>query len=104
MRFLAKLLLLAVLLAPSPADSQFAGTSGGRVGTSSETLTSSISDYPFGATPITGNATGTTGAVVGTLAGAASKTTFICGFDVSAVGGTAAVGPITVAGVKTASM
>lgn len=52
-----------------------------------------------GVTPIAGNATGTTGAVVGTLAGAASKTTYISGFTVSAVGGTAAVGPITVAGL-----
>lgn len=48
---------------------------------------------------ITGNATGTTGAVVGTLAAAAGKTTYICGFDVTAVGGTAQVGPITVAGL-----
>jgi hypothetical protein len=44
--------------------------------------------------------TGTTGAVVGTLAAAAAKTTYICGFDVSAIGGTAAVGPIVVAGLK----
>lgn len=48
---------------------------------------------------ITGNATGTTGAVVGTLAAAAGKTTYVCGFDVTAVGGTAQVGPITVAGL-----
>lgn len=48
---------------------------------------------------ITGNATGTTGAVVGTLAASANKTTYICGFDVTAVGGTAQVGPITVAGL-----
>lgn len=48
---------------------------------------------------ITGNATGTTGAVVGTLAAATGKTTSICGFDVTAVGGTAQVGPITVAGL-----
>jgi hypothetical protein len=58
-----------------------------------------------GATSITGNATGTTGAVVGTLAaGAAGITTYICGFSVSAIGGTAAVGPITIAGTKTSSM
>jgi hypothetical protein len=50
------------------------------------------------ATPITGNATGSTGAVVGTLAGAASKTTYICGFSVSAAG-TASVGPVTIAGL-----
>lgn len=48
---------------------------------------------------ITGNATGTTGAVVGTLAAATGKFTYICGFDVTAVGGTAQVGPITVAGL-----
>lgn len=59
--------------------------------------------FPAAATPISGNATGTTGAVVGTLAGAASKTTYICGFSVSAIGGTAAVGPITVAGLVGAS-
>lgn len=52
-----------------------------------------------GGTALTGNATGTTGAVVGTLAAASGKTTYICGFNVSAVGGTAAVGPITVAGL-----
>ena len=56
------------------------------------------SAYPASATPITGNATGTTGAVVGTLAAAPAKITYICGFDVSAIGGTAAVGPITIAG------
>ncbi len=60
--------------------------------------------YPTGATPITGNAAGTTGAVVGTLAGTTGKTTYICGFSVDAIGGTAAVGPITVAGLVTSSM
>jgi hypothetical protein len=48
---------------------------------------------------IAGNAAGTVGAVVGTLAAAAGKTTYICGFNVQAIGGTAAVGPITVAGL-----
>ena len=61
------------------------------------------SQYPAGATPITGNATGTTGAVVGTLT-AGAKTAFICGFDISATGGTAAIGPITVAGLTGSSM
>lgn len=60
--------------------------------------------YPGSATAITGNGAGTTGAVVGTLAGAAAKTTYICGFNVSAIGGTAAVGPITIAGLITSSM
>jgi hypothetical protein len=62
------------------------------------------SQYPGSSSPITGNAAGSTGAVVGTLAGASGKTTYICGFSVDAVGGTAAVGPITVAGLVTSSM
>jgi hypothetical protein len=54
---------------------------------------------PAGATIVNGNATGTTGAVVGTLAAASNKTTYICGFNVSAIGGTAAVNPV-VAGLS----
>lgn len=57
------------------------------------------SQYPFGSTPITGNSTGTTSSVVGTLAGVSGKTTYICGFTVDAIGGTATVGPIVVAGL-----
>ena len=56
------------------------------------------SGVPTGAI-ITGNSTGTTGAVVGTLAARAGVTTYICGFNVSSIGGTATVGPITVAGL-----
>ena len=55
--------------------------------------------YPSGSAAITGNAAGTTGAVVGTLAAAAGKFTYICGFNVSSVGGTAPSSPITVAGI-----
>lgn len=55
--------------------------------------------YPTGAAPITANAAGTTGAVVGTLAAAAGRITYICNVDVSAIGGTAAVGPIVIAGL-----
>jgi hypothetical protein len=54
---------------------------------------------PAAATPLSGNAAGSTGAVVGTLAAAVGKTTYICGFNVSAIGGTAASGPITIAGL-----
>jgi hypothetical protein len=55
--------------------------------------------------PITGNGTGSTGAIVGTLAaGGANRITYICGFNVSAIGGTAAVGPITIANLVTSSM
>src|SRR5215469_3303557 len=56
------------------------------------------SGVPTGAI-ITGNAAGSTGAVVGTLAARTGVTTYICGFNVSAIGGTATVGPITVAGL-----
>ncbi len=63
-------------------------------------VSGSLTPYPVGGTVITGNSTGTTGAVIGTLA----KTTYISGFSVSAIGGTAAVGPITVAGLVTSSM
>lgn len=59
--------------------------------------------YPTGAIPITGNAAGSTGAVIGTLAAAQGKITYICGFSISAIGGTAAVGPITVAGLTGSS-
>ena len=55
--------------------------------------------YTSGATAIQGNAAGSTGAVVGTLAAAAAKTTYICGFNVSSIGGTAPSSPITVAGL-----
>ena len=54
--------------------------------------------YPSGATAITGNAQGTTGAVVGTLAAAAGKTTYICGLHIDATG-SGSIGPVTVAGV-----
>jgi hypothetical protein len=55
-------------------------------------------------TIITGNAQGTTGAVVGTLAAATGKTTYICGFHVDAIGGTASIGPLTLAGIVGSSM
>jgi hypothetical protein len=45
---------------------------------------------------ITGNSTGTD-AVVGTLAVLQGRLTYICGFSVSAIGGSAAVGLITIA-------
>lgn len=51
------------------------------------------------AASVIGVGTGTTGAVVATLAATSGKTNYLCGFDVSAIGGTATVGPITVAGL-----
>jgi hypothetical protein len=74
------------------------------VNSSNPLPTNRTSLYPVGATAITGNATGTTGAVVGTLAGTSGKTTYVCGLAVSAIGGTATIGPITVAGTVTGSM
>jgi hypothetical protein len=55
---------------------------------------------PSNVTAIAGNASGTTGAVVGTLTATSTTTAYISGFTVSAIGGTASVGPITVAGLK----
>jgi hypothetical protein len=52
--------------------------------------------YPVGSTALASAGTGTTGAVTATLAGASGKTTYICGFSVSGVGGSAALGPITI--------
>jgi len=95
----------------SPADAQTVGCTGPTGGncvptvafTSAGQVTTAnpipVNANPSSLTTITGNATGTTSAVVGTLAGTAGKTTFICGFNVSAIGGTATVGPITVAGL-----
>ena len=52
---------------------------------------------------ITGNATGSTSAVGGTLPAFVGKTTYICGLSVSSTG-SAAISPITVAGVVGSSM
>ena len=60
--------------------------------------------YPPGSIATTGNATGTTGAVTGTLSALQGRLTYICGFDVSYIGGAAAVSPVTVAGLVGASM
>lgn len=56
-----------------------------------------------GQTPFTAAAAGTTGAVTLTIAAVAAKTNYLCGFDVSAIGGTAAVGPITLVGLAGAT-
>src|SRR5216684_864944 len=62
------------------------------------------SQYPVNSvttapSPITASATGTTAATAATLAATSSVTTFICGFNVSTIGGTAASSPVTVAGL-----
>lgn len=50
-------------------------------------------------TGVVGIGAGTTGAVTATLAGAANVVTYICGLDISAAGGTAAVSPVTITGL-----
>lgn len=55
-------------------------------------------DYPTGSTPISGNATGAAAGATGTLAAAASKTTYICGFSVNGLTGSATVS-VTVTGL-----
>lgn len=61
----------------------------------------SVNTSPIPPVPtiIAGNAIGTTGAVVGTLAAAANKLTTLCDFNVSALGTANTVGPIVVAGL-----
>lgn len=98
MRLFAAALALIAFLAVGPALAQTVPCTG-PVGASCVPI---VQFSP--GTAITGNATGTTGAVVGTLAANATKFTYICGFDVEAIGGTAAVGPITVAGLVGSSM
>lgn len=106
------LIILGLLLVSSVAEAQTSRNpcynTTGQTGLPNCIGVGTTAPLPVVATPpgggITGNATGTTSAVVGTLAAATGKTTFICGFDVSAIGGTAAVGPITVAGLITSSM
>lgn len=56
--------------------------------------------YSAQTTPAQGNATGVgTSAVVGTLAAVAAKFTYLCDFDVSALGTASTIGPIVVAGM-----
>ena len=55
--------------------------------------------FPPASTPVGAVATGTTGSVVATMAATALVTNYLCEFDISAIGGTAAVGPIVVAGL-----
>jgi len=64
----------------------------------------SIGPYPsnlttgVAATPVTASATGTTAATTATLPGAASKTTYLCGFSIDANATAAVAGNATVTG------
>lgn len=60
--------------------------------------------YPFGATPITASATGTTAATTATLAGTTGKTTYICGYSIRANATAAATVTNTITGVITATL
>lgn len=64
-------------------------------GAANSVVTSS-NPYPAGSSAITAVGTGTTGAVSATLAASSTLHTYICGADISAIGGTATIGPITV--------
>lgn len=55
-------------------------------------------------TPLTASATGTTAATTATLAGATSKTTYICGWSVDADATAATVGDMTVTGIITGTL
>lgn len=50
--------------------------------------------YPYGATPVIGVGTGTTGAVTATLAAAPNRVTYVCGIHIDA-SGSGSVGPVT---------
>lgn len=66
--------------------------------------TATTDPYPSGAVPYTATATGTTGATTATLAGAASVTTYICGFSIRANATAAVTGNATVTGTITATL
>jgi hypothetical protein len=68
------------------------------------TNSTSTSQYPAGAVPITASATGTTGATTATLAGTVGKTTYICGYSIRANATAAATVTNTITGVITATM
>lgn len=68
------------------------------------TATVSVGPYPTGATPITNSATGTTGITTATLAAASAKTTYLCGFTITADATAALAGTATVTGTTGGTM
>lgn len=66
--------------------------------------TGQTSPYPATAVPYTATNVGTTAATTATLAGAASVTTYICGFSIRANATAAATNNATVTGVITATL
>lgn len=91
-----------------PANATYMGfNSGGNLTAPSITAPLPVNQagpYPIGAVPYTATATGTTAATTATLAGAASVTTYICGFSIRANATVAATGNATVTGVITATL
>lgn len=83
-------------LTPLPVTIPTGSGSGGTVATPS--FVTQTSQYPATATPITASSTGTTGAVVATLAANATKTNYICGFTISSTATAAIAGTATVTG------
>lgn len=85
---------------PLPVTSMGAGAastaSSQSVVQSSQYPANSITTSP---TPLANAANGTTASVVSTLAAGVGATNYICGFNVSAVGGTATLGPVVLSGV-----
>lgn len=90
-RILSSLILLLALIAPGLAQAP--------------QIVTESTQLPSGAIPITASATGTTAAVVATLAASTTRRTFICGFSFTGTNATAAqAGSVTVVGVITATM
>jgi hypothetical protein len=54
--------------------------------------------------PVVATAAGSTGAVVAAMPAVQSRTNWLCGFDVSAAGGTATISPVTIAGTLTGNL
>jgi hypothetical protein len=69
------------------------------------TAVAGTAGFPNGATPVTASGTGSTGAISATLAAAAGKNTYICGFSYQGSDATAAVaGNIAITGTVTGTM
>lgn len=90
---------------PSAQVVSVQGVSGGTVVPVSLSAAAGAAGYPTGATPITASATGTTAAVVATLAASATgKTTYICGFIITADATALTTGAATVTGTITGTL
>jgi hypothetical protein len=60
--------------------------------------------FPTNATPVTGTATGTTGATAASIPAAATKTSYVCGFTITADATALATGTATLSGTISGSM